>query len=87
MTLSTPETIELLLDPGRRTACSRRPGRETADGAPPAARPAKGQRQCRCGRCARCLDNARWEQIFQEKFADPDYYNRRWPHHGSSLVW
>ena len=30
--------------------------------------------RCRCGRCARCLDEARWERIFQQTFADPDYY-------------
>jgi hypothetical protein len=31
---------------------------------------------CRCKRCAACLDDARWERIFQEKFADPSYYGR-----------
>lgn len=31
---------------------------------------------CRCGQCARCQDNARWNQIFDEKFADPEYYGR-----------
>jgi hypothetical protein len=34
----------------------------------------RGRPECRCGRCARCSDNARWERIFAEKFADPDYY-------------
>ena len=29
---------------------------------------------CRCGVCRWCLDNARWERIFSEKFADPTYY-------------
>jgi hypothetical protein len=33
-------------------------------------------RRCRCGQCRRCLDNVRWERIFAEKFADPDYYTR-----------
>ena len=32
--------------------------------------------RCRCGRCQQCLDDARWERIFAEKFADPDYYCR-----------
>jgi hypothetical protein len=42
-------------------------------------------RRCRCGTCAFCLDNARWDRIFQEKFADPDYYTRRGVKHVSSL--
>jgi len=25
-------------------------------------------------KCGRCLENARWERIYQEKFVDPDYY-------------
>jgi hypothetical protein len=31
---------------------------------------------CRCQRCPTCIDNARWERIFREKFADPNYYAR-----------
>src|SRR4051794_13723067 len=30
--------------------------------------------RCRCGKCRQCLDDARWERIFNEKFADPNYY-------------
>ncbi len=33
-------------------------------------------RACECGTCPRCMENARWERIYQEKFADPDYYSR-----------
>jgi hypothetical protein len=33
--------------------------------------------RCKCGRCPQCLDDARWERIFAEKFADPDYYAPR----------
>ena len=33
-------------------------------------------RRCNCGKCAPCIDNARWERIFNEKFADPSYYTR-----------
>jgi hypothetical protein len=29
------------------------------------------------------LDNARWERVFQEKFADPAYYSTRWLSHSS----
>ena len=36
--------------------------------------PAYKTRRCRCGVCAGCKDNARWERIFAEKFADPTYY-------------
>jgi hypothetical protein len=38
-------------------------------------RSAMGAR-CRCGTCATCLENVRWERIFNEKFADPGYYTR-----------
>jgi|SRR5581483_5329055 len=31
---------------------------------------------CQCGKCRAGQENARWERIFQEKFADPDYYLR-----------
>ncbi len=41
---------------------------------------------CPCGSCTTCRD-ARWERVFQEKFADPDYYLRRVGRHGSSLSW
>jgi hypothetical protein len=35
-----------------------------------------GRRRCHCGQCRGCLDNARWERIYNEKFADPNYYAR-----------
>jgi hypothetical protein len=41
-------------------------------------------RRCTCGVCAQCLDNERWERIFQEKFADPHYYSTP-PRRRSSL--
>jgi hypothetical protein len=44
------------------------------------------QQRCRCGTCAACQDNARWERIFQAKFADPDYYARRVIRHESPLT-
>jgi|HubBroStandDraft_6_1064221.scaffolds.fasta_scaffold1276848_1 hypothetical protein len=37
----------------------------------PSGRPVKN---CQCGHCRRCLDNARWDRIFSEKFACPEYY-------------
>ena len=38
--------------------------------------PRHRSRLCKCGKCSTCLDNARWERIFREKFADPTYYSR-----------
>lgn len=42
-------------------------------------------RRCTCGKCRACEDNARWETVFQQKFADPTYYSLREPRQGSSL--
>ncbi len=42
--------------------------------------------RCACGcTCRTCSDNARWERIFQEKFADPGYYSHPTTRNGSSL--
>jgi len=43
-------------------------------------------RVCACGGCARCQDNARWNRIFDEKFADPSYYGGIFVRHNSSLA-
>jgi hypothetical protein len=51
---------------------------------PPVTRNRK--RRCQCGHCRECADNARWERIFAEKFADPDYYTRPVVHAASPLV-
>jgi hypothetical protein len=29
---------------------------------------------CDCEQCGRCLENARWERIYRERFLDPEYY-------------
>jgi hypothetical protein len=44
-------------------------------------------KRCKCGACQRCVEEARWERIFNERFADPDYYKQRPTHFGSSLGW
>lgn len=50
-------------------------------------RPVPGRsRRCQCGTCMRCLDNARWERIFTEKFADPTYYKSITVRHNSTLA-
>ncbi len=72
MELSSPESIRALLQ------LYGNPTTERRRSAQPAVRSQnKGRRvNCACGRCPRCLDNARWERIFAEKFADPDYYSQ-----------
>jgi hypothetical protein len=45
---------------------------------PPPKRQAKPRRnsgRCECGVCRTCLENARWERIFREKFASSEYYD------------
>ena len=52
------------------------PGSSPCGYAAPA--PAKARRaagRCTCGQCRNCQENARWERIFQEKFANSDYYH------------
>jgi hypothetical protein len=71
MELSSPESIrELMRAQGNPTRAGRRRGAQDV------ARRASQARRigCHCGQCRQCLDNARWERIFAEKFADPDYY-------------
>jgi hypothetical protein len=86
MDLASPELIHSLLDaqPIRRPRASPHSSRQ---GAP--RNYATGVRRtassCRCGACATCADNARWEEIFEKKFADPNYYSRRTVQHASPL--
>src|SRR5690349_4077371 len=53
----------------------------------PAFLPVEERPRCRCGQCPPCMDNAKWERIFNEKFADPLYYSERPFARGSSLGW
>ncbi len=90
MELSSPESILTALiaasyKPEPREIKTRAPRRWKAANAPAASGPASRRPRCRCGTCRECADNARWERIFQEKFADPDYYNRSHIRHGSPL--
>jgi hypothetical protein len=43
------------------------------------------RQRCTCGACQPCLENARWERIFNEKFADHSYYRNRGPQFSSPL--
>ncbi len=42
-------------------------------------------RTCKCGVCRFCLENKRWNHIFEQKFADPTYYSGPIVRHSSSL--
>jgi hypothetical protein len=68
---------------------------ETSVAAPPSAIPVKAQsaqpgverrQYCGCGECKWCRDNARWDRIFAEKFADPSYYGTLRVRYSSSLA-
>jgi hypothetical protein len=84
MQLGNPQTIqELLASIGQPVRGSRRR-------APVAVtiKPVRAHKISRCPRgctCRTCSDNARWERIFQEKFADPGYYSNPTTRNGSSL--
>ena len=76
MELSDPDIIKTLTE-------ERPPLRRVTEG-PKMPRRTR-TRRCPCGRCTICMDNARWERIFQKKFADPAYYARSPLRHHSSL--
>ena len=42
--------------------------------------------RCKCGHCESCIDDARWERIFNEKFASPEYYGPRIQENWSTLA-
>jgi len=84
MELTDARTLSQLLDPG----CKRKPRvpRDQCALSPAASAPVRRKvRRCHCGVCGECVENARWERVFQEKFADPDYYRDRQIRHSSSL--
>jgi hypothetical protein len=82
MELSSPESILAL-----KAGFGDPTGVQQSRGARSAARPARRERmRCRCGRCRQCQDDARWNRIFAEKFADPAYYTRRVIHTASPLT-
>jgi len=82
MELADPEVITALLEENERRTPKPRRSRYSGLGESRPVRP----RRCQCGACAFCVDNARWERIFNEKFADPNYYHITVPQ-GSSLGW
>jgi hypothetical protein len=85
MELASQESIRaLMLGYGNPTRVWVR--RSTQKAAHPANKDKDRRIRCNCGRCARCLENARWERIFAEKFADPNYYSRPITHTTSPLA-
>jgi hypothetical protein len=80
MELADPKQISQLMDrynsrePRLRQSNPRMTQKHASD-APVYHAPSVKSRRCRCGTCVTCKDNARWERIFTEKFADPTYYS------------
>ena len=79
MELASQELIAALLlhAAHAKPAKSQGSGRPLAGSQPENGAAKRRRPRCRCGRCRQCVDDARWERIFAEKFADPDYYTRR----------
>jgi hypothetical protein len=69
MELTSPEVIAQLLAEQQRTPRRSRPAPAPVERSRPTA-----PRRCKCGVCGSCRDNERWDRIFNEKFADPNYY-------------
>jgi hypothetical protein len=80
--LTDPKVIDALKGAVERRRQTRR-SRQVKSAEPPPER----RKRCECGTCPVCLDNAKWEAIFNAKFADPDYYKSRPVRGGSSLDW
>jgi hypothetical protein len=80
--LTDPKVIDALKSAVERRRQTRRSRQVKSAASSPERR-----KRCECGSCTVCLDNARWEAIFNAKFADPDYYKSRPIRGGSSLDW
>jgi len=88
MELADPRMIEELLETHARISSARaaRIKRSAQPSGNLVSRCPKVKR-CHCGTCPRCMEEARWDRIFNERFADPDYYKDRPTQFGSSLGW
>ncbi|MGA3237873.1 MAG: hypothetical protein ABSG03_16385 [Bryobacteraceae bacterium] len=83
--LSQVNVIEQLLAGSHSPAIAAR-SQGTAPGAHPIHLPKRlKMSRCRCGVCRVCTEEARWEKVFKEKFADPTYYGDRPPRFSSPL--
>ena len=84
MELADSSTITALL-PDPIGGPNRQPYHRRPKGGPKTRGPIPKRTVCRCGECVTCLDNAKWERIFREKFEDPYYYSRWQERSGSAL--
>jgi hypothetical protein len=80
--------MEIVLNAGIAAMLSELQQRQDVVAAPIARQIKRGglKSRCSCRTCATCADNARWERVFNEKFADPSYYQPRVVTLGSSLA-
>ena len=79
MELADPRTVAALIsnsEPIRRPSAAVKAGTQQ-----------RRRRLCTCGVCPTCLDNAKWERIYKEKFEDAGYYTHLPGRCGSSLAW
>lgn len=83
MERASADTIAMLLNVVEPRRGARPGGRGSRPKAPPVRNDRR--RRCVCGRCRQCHENARWERIFLEKFADPTYYSQFGPRTASPL--
>ena len=86
MELADARLIEELLASHARISRGR-PGHHRRQVTPINLAPCPKVKRCRCGMCPRCQEEARWDRIFNERFADPDYYKERPARFGSSMGW
>jgi hypothetical protein len=75
-TVKLPPSAHLVLEAAPAPAPARTKARNAA----------QRRQYCHCGRCKWCLDNVRWDRIYNEKFADPMYYGGIVVRHNSSLA-
>ena len=82
MELSSPESIRAVM------RAKRSPSPASCRSGQLVAAPVGRDRRihCKCGQCDGCLESARWERIFTQKFADPDYYTCQPLRHPSPLA-
>jgi hypothetical protein len=84
-----PVAPEAFYPPARQPTVAREAARTSGERVPVkrmgGSRPER-RRYCKCGQCEWCLSNARWDRIFNEKFAYPAYYGHLVVRHNSTLA-
>ena len=88
MELADPRLLEELIAAHAKISRGRpSQQRKQANAARVQLAPCPKVKRCHCGVCLRCREEARWDRIFKERFADPDYYKQRPARFGSSMGW